>query len=96
MRYEFKAAVWQYNPPRGWYFVSLPQAMAAEIRQLYRPHHKAWGRLPIQAKVASTMWRTALWFDSQSTTYVLPIKTVIRNSLRIETNSQLVISINLL
>ena len=33
IKYTFTASVWQHSAPGGWYFVSLPQATALEIRQ---------------------------------------------------------------
>lgn len=44
--YTFTARVWYSE----WYFVSLPQDMANDIRQRFKPCEEGWGRLKAERK----------------------------------------------
>ena len=76
--YRFKARVWQYTGPAGWYFVSLSQRQSKEIRKALRQEEQGWGRLKVMAKIGNSEWKTAIWFDSKQNRYLLPLKAAIR------------------
>jgi hypothetical protein len=84
INYTFTAEVWQYNPPKGWYFLNLPIDISNEIRQHSRWQEEGWGRMPAIATIGSTEWKTAIWFDTKKSTYLLPLKTEIRKKEGIE------------
>ena len=85
LKYEFEAKVWQYAAPSGgWYFVSLPVDIAAEIRIILKSEEEGWGRLKARAKINNTEWDTAIWFDSKAKTYILPLKAEIRKKEKLE------------
>lgn len=78
VRYSFTAAPWMHKGPGGWHFVSLPQAMSAEIRKTFKSEEEGWGRLKVTAQLGKSEWVTAVWFDTKMNTYVLPLKKEIR------------------
>jgi len=78
IKYEFSAKIWQYSSPNGWYFVSLPIAMAKEIRDNLKWQEEGWGRLKAEAKIGNTKWDTAIWFDTKHNNYLLPLKAEVR------------------
>jgi len=78
IQYLFKAIPWQHTGPGGWYFVSLPVQLSKEIRTVFKMDEEGWGRLKAVAKIGSTEWKTAIWFDSKHNTYLLPLKADIR------------------
>ncbi|MBN8666145.1 MAG: DUF1905 domain-containing protein [Chitinophagales bacterium] len=78
LQYSFSAQVWQYNPPAGWFFVSLPLEIAKEIRENAGWQEEGWGRLKTTARIGKTEWKTAIWFDTKKRTYLLPLKAEIR------------------
>lgn len=84
IKYEFEAKPWLYDGPAAWHFISLPVELAQEIRSLLKSEEKGWGRLKATAKIGETKWKTAIWFDTKSNTYLLPVKSEIRKSERIE------------
>ena len=88
IEYQFTAAIWQNSSPNGgWYFVSLPIEISSEIRENLKWQEEGWGRLKATAKISHTEWETAIWFDTKSKTYLLPIKIEIRKkkNLKLET-----------
>lgn len=85
IKYQFTSSIWQYASPKGgWYFVSLPLGIAKEIRENLKWQEEGWGRLKASAKINSTEWETAIWFDTKLKTYLLPLKTEIRQKEKLE------------
>lgn len=82
--YSFKAAPWKYAGAGAWYFVSLPVKMAKEIRTALRQEEEGWGRLKATARIGNSEWKTAIWFDTKSNTYLLPLKAEIRKKEQLE------------
>ena len=78
MDYSFTNEIWQYHGKGAWVFVSLPKAMAAEIRLANQGFEEGWGRLRVTAKIGELKWKTAIWYDTKLDTYLLPLKTEIR------------------
>ncbi|MFN8415080.1 MAG: DUF1905 domain-containing protein [Cytophagaceae bacterium] len=76
--FEFTAVVWQYDGPGGWCFVSLPKGMSTTIRKYFKSEEEGWGRLKAKATIGNTTWDTAIWFDSKSDGYLLPLKAEVR------------------
>jgi len=76
--YQFTAKSWKYAGSGSWHFVSLPPEKAMEIRGFLKSEHEGWGRLPATAKIGTTEWKTAIWFDTKMSTYLLPLKAEVR------------------
>jgi Domain of unknown function (DUF1905) len=89
IKYEFSAKVWQYSGPGGWYFVSLPAKIAAEIRENLKWQEEGWGRMKATAAIGKSKWETAIWFDTKHKTYILPLKADVRRKEKIETNKEI-------
>ncbi|TBX70218.1 DUF1905 domain-containing protein [Flavobacterium silvisoli] len=93
MKYEFRAKTWQHSPPGGWCFVALPQTMSEEIRSMLKVQEEGWGRLKAIALIGKTEWDTALWFDTKSGTYLLPLKSEIRKKESISAEEELMVTV---
>lgn len=82
-QYTFSGTIWLYSLKGGWHFVTLPHALSAEIRQMYKTEEKGWGQLAVKAKIGQIEWDTAIWYDTKVNSYLLPIKTEIRKKEKI-------------
>ncbi|MFY7991463.1 MAG: DUF1905 domain-containing protein [Fluviicola sp.] len=78
VKYDFEASVWRYNALSSWCFVSIPAYMAQEIREFFGREEAGFGRLPVNASIGVTTWKTAIWFDTKHKTYLLPVKSSVR------------------
>ena len=78
VKYVFSAPLWKHDDPGGWYFLSVPNALAREIREHLQWQEEGWGRLKASAQIGDTRWDTAIWFDTKRQTYLLPVKASIR------------------
>jgi len=81
--FEFTAVTWQYDGPGGWCFVSLPKGISTKIRKQFKSEEEGWGRLKAKAQIGNTSWDTAIWFDSKSEVYLLPLKAEVRKKEKI-------------
>ena len=72
MDYTFSANIWYSE----WYYISLPKAMAEEIKLNHKFLEAGWKRLNVISKIGNSQWKTA--FDTKQQTYFLPIKAEIR------------------
>lgn len=78
IHYDFAGKLWQYGSSGGWYFVSLPEIIAVEIRGNFQWQEEGWGRMKVIARINNIEWNTAIWFDKKKNTYILPVKAEIR------------------
>lgn len=91
--YEFSALTWQHAAPGGWYFVTLPVDVSTEIRRHFKWQEEGWGHLKVLAKIGSSEWETAIWFDSKHSSYLLPLKAAIRKKEGIDLNQSVQITL---
>jgi len=85
VKYSFTSKPWQYAGPGGWYFISMPENFAKEIREAFKNEEEGWGRLKATARIGKTEWKTSVWFDTKHKTYLLPLKAEVRKKEKIET-----------
>ncbi len=85
--YKFKEKVWKYKGKGGWHFITLPKNISQKIRKNHGLDEEGWGRLKTLAKIGQSQWKTAIWYDSKSKAYLLPVKSLIRRAENIQKDS---------
>jgi len=93
IKYEFNAKPWLHAAPSAWHFISLPTNISAEVREALKCEEEGWGRLKATAKIGSTEWKTAIWFDTKLNTYLLPLKVEVRKAENITVGKSITIQI---
>lgn len=93
IKYKFTSIIWTYKGPGAWHFVSLPVRVSKEIRSFSKPLEEGWGRLKAVAKIGSTEWNTAVWFDTKQNTYILPIKANVRKTEKLQSGQNILVYI---
>ena len=76
--YTFKAKVWIYAGPTAWHFVTLPKKLAAEIQMFHGQQKKNFGSIGVAACIGKTQWKTSIFSDTESGSFVLPLKADVR------------------
>ena len=82
--YELTGEVWLYPGKGGWHFVTLPAELADEVRARHEDAHRAFGSRRVTAALGSSRWRTSLFTDTRSGSYLLPIKAEVRRREQVE------------
>lgn len=82
--FHFTAELWVYGGPGAWHFVTLPQDIAEQIK-FFRERHYGFGTIQVTARINQTNWKTSLFPDKKSNSFLLPIKADVRKieSLRV-------------
>ena len=93
LKYLFSNKLWQHSSPGAWYFITLPESLAKEIRDTVKWQEEGWGRLKVRAKIENTEWDTAIWFDNKFNTYLLPVRSEIRKKGNLETGNNMEVEI---
>ncbi|MBL8018637.1 MAG: DUF1905 domain-containing protein [Leptospirales bacterium] len=76
--FEFDSAVIPYAGMGAWHFASLPKSRTAQIRAQMIQRPKAFGSIRVEAKIGKTVWKTSIFPDTKSGTYLLPVKADVR------------------
>ncbi|WP_041040014.1 DUF1905 domain-containing protein [Paramagnetospirillum magnetotacticum] len=78
MTFEFEAQLWLYPGDAAWHFITLPREIAEEIRFFCPRRGAGWGSVRVEACIGASRWRTSVFPDKQSASFVLPVKAEIR------------------
>jgi hypothetical protein len=77
--FGFEAELYLWKPDGAWVFASLPIEVAEEIHDMALPG-RGFGSVKVCVRVGATEWRTSVFPDKESGSYVLPIKKAVRTS----------------
>jgi hypothetical protein len=75
---KFRSKLWLYSAPGGWHFITLPLKHAAAIKALLRGPRRGWGSLPVTATIGNSSWKTSIFPERKSKSYLLPVKADVR------------------
>jgi hypothetical protein len=86
--FEFAAPLWQYPTTDGWHFVSLPAEVSEEISEIAAGVRRGFGSVRVDVMIGTTSWRTSLFPDSKSGTFLLPVKQAVRAAEQLEVGDE--------
>ncbi len=96
MKYDFKVKVWLYpGKNAAWHFVTVPKKESDKIKKKCGKNTRGWGSLPVSVTIGATVWKTSLFPDRKSGTYILPLKVEVRRKEDIEAGDSIAVSITL-
>ena len=76
--FDFSAPLWRYPSADGWHFVSVPPEISAHISDITVGIRRGFGSVRVAVTVGGTSWRTSIFPDSKTGTYLLPMKKAVR------------------
>jgi Domain of unknown function (DUF1905) len=79
LSFTFTSILWMYQGKSAWHFVNLPKDAADEIR-FFNASAKGFTPLKVTATIGSTTWKTAIFPDSKSGSFVLVVKRAVRKA----------------
>lgn len=75
--FVFSSVMWKYSTgASSWYFVTLPREVADKIRP--QAAKVGFGSVRVHVSVGDTAWKTSIFPDKKSGSYVLPVKADVR------------------
>lgn len=81
--FPFKADIWIYPGEAGWHFVTVPKTVSARIKKQFGDRARGWGSLPVRVTLGAYVWKTSIFPDAESGTYLLPLKADIRKRAKV-------------
>lgn len=95
LEFTFDGIVRVYSGASTWYFVNLPKELSDEINALFADQKRGFGSLPVEAILNDVVWVTSIFPDSQSRTFMLPLKANVRNQAKIVVGSRVKVSLKI-
>ncbi len=72
--YNFTAPIWLYQGKSAWFFITVPAQESASIKFFNSHPRRGWGSVRVKVKIGETEWKTSVFPDSKTKTYLLPLK----------------------
>ena len=82
-KYTFTAQIWKYTGENAWYFVTLPEDIAEEIKALTALHllaRRGFASLRVVVTIGTSTWDTSIFPDKKTASFLLPIKKSVRTA----------------
>lgn len=76
--FTFTGTLWRYSGKGAWHFVTLPPEVADAIR-FFRPS-KGFTPVAVTAEIGSSRWKTSVFPDSKSGSFLLAVKGEVRKA----------------
>ena len=86
--FGFTADLWRHTGEAAWYFVTLPHDVADDIDEITADTRRGFGSVPVEVTVGSTTWRTSIFPDTASESFVLPVKKAVRSAEGLDDGSR--------
>jgi hypothetical protein len=87
----FTAKLWLYPGPSGWYFVTVPLAVGKTLND--GAPRKAWGSIRVTARIGRSAWKTSVFPDAKSQSYLLPVKAEVRKKEGVGAGDRLTVTL---
>jgi hypothetical protein len=94
--FTFTSTVWLWKGDSTWHFVSLPENIADEIADLMEGRLRGFGSVRVEVTSKDTTWRTSIFPDRKSGTYILPLKKQVREQLKIAEGSRVKLTVHVI
>jgi hypothetical protein len=83
--YKVKGKVWLWpGESTVWHFVHVDPKTSATLKEKHGKVKRGFGSIPVMAKIGKTEWKTSIFPDKRSGTYLLPLKFKVRYEEGIE------------
>jgi Domain of unknown function (DUF1905) len=94
LSFTFTAKLWLYAGKGAWFFVTLPDDVAGQIR-FFSGRRQGFGSVRVVARIGTSTWKTSVFPDSKSGSYLLPVKAEIRKAQNIGNGDNVSVSLAL-
>ncbi len=78
--YTVTSRVLVYPGTGGWRFLVVPKKESERIKKDFGTEARGWGSFPVEVTIRNTTWKTSIFPDKQSGTYLLPLKLKVRKA----------------
>lgn len=80
-KYKVRGKVWLWPGEQGaWHFVHVDTKTSETIKAKHARVRRGFGSVRVIATIGKTSWKTSIFPDSRSGTYLLPLKASVRRA----------------
>ena len=79
-RYKVRSKVVPYPGMDAWFFAYVDKKMAEVIREKHGKAKRGFGSIRVEVTLGKAKWKTSIFPDKRSGTYVLPLKAAVRRA----------------
>ena len=91
---RFTAELWEWDAKGGWFFITLPEELADDIRARTDDGlRRGFGSVRVEATIGRTTWRTSVFPETGTGSFVLPVKKPVRTAEGIEPGDRVSVSL---
>lgn len=94
-KYTINGEVWLYPGMSGWHFVGIPKKESVEIKKGCKVK-AGFGSIPVVVTVGKSKWKTSIFPDKRTETYLLPLKAEVRKKEGIFSGDTITLTIELI
>jgi len=80
-KYKVRGKVWLWpGENAAWHFVHVDKKTSETIKTKHTKMRRGFGSVRVEATIGKTSWKTSIFPDSRSGTYLLPLKASVRRA----------------
>ena len=95
MEIAFQAELWEWHGKGAWYLVTLPIEYSEQVKIFSTQPRKGFGSVRVEATIGKTIWKTSIFPDTKSSSYILPVKKDVRIKEKLEAGNSMPVLIRL-
>jgi hypothetical protein len=77
-KYKVSSTVWVYPGMAAWRFAHVDKKQSEDIKERFGKKRRGFGSVPVFITLGKSSWKTSIFPDKQSGTYLLPLKAKVR------------------
>lgn len=78
MELKFTTELWEWQGQGAWCFLSVPKKYYATLKDVSTGPKHGFGSLRVEASIGKSAWKTSIFSDNKSGTFLLPVKKDVR------------------
>lgn len=79
----------------SWHFLPVTRSVGQKIKELHKGQTRGFGSLPVTVTIGATTWKTSIFPDKTSDSFLLPLKAAVRKKEDILEGDTVTVSIQL-
>ena len=95
LEYSFEAELWLWPAKDAWHFITLPLDAAEEIK-FFHGRRRGFGSVRVEVRCGGSTWRTSIFPDTKSGSFVLPVKAAVRKAESLTTSDTAAFTLRIL
>ncbi|TSC61542.1 MAG: protein of unknown function DUF1905 [Parcubacteria group bacterium Athens0416_74] len=80
----------------AWHFVHVDKKTSEILKENHGKAKRGFGSIPIEAQIGKTKWKTSVFPDKRSGTYLLPLKAMVRRAEQIDAEDTIAFRLSVL